>query len=68
MTFVDSFRNEEIPEKLKKFLTNLFVVMLNDELKKWNSTNDSANLTSPELSLLDVPHLLTPDRLAKIND
>jgi hypothetical protein len=68
MTFVDSFRNEEIPQKLNKFFSNLFVVMFNDELKKWNSRDDSSNLTSPELSLLDVPHLLTPDRLAKIND
>ncbi len=61
--FFNSVDTQEIPAKLNQFLANLFVIMF-DDLKKWN--DDSANFTSPQLSLFDVPHLLTPSRwLAK---
>ena len=52
----------EIPVKINKFLSKIFVIIFEDWMEQDSYYSDI--LKTPELSLFDVPHILTPSRFA----
>ena len=56
-----SVHQTPFPIKLNKFLSKMFVIMFEDLIGQ--NSDFTGNLKVPELSLFDIPHILTPNRL-----
>ena len=55
--------DQKIPVRLNKFLTRLFRVIFQAGNDTFKSGNSNVYASTPELSIFDIPNLLTPTQL-----